>query len=255
MSAIRFILILIVVFAIALFALRPELISDVWLWITGLIGLIIKLFERVWKFITHQFAADVQPSVSPQVNKAQSLSPKINNAVPTARNETTVEDFKDHEFSGTTLELQRFKEDSDSTLGTLHINGEFFCYTLEDAYHQEKIKGKTRIPAGTYTIDFNRVETNMTKRYRNSDYSSEWFIYHLHLKNVPGFEGIYIHNGGTHEDTKGCILVSKEYNDRVEPITLTRSRETFKELYIRLKQQIDNGVKIQIIIRNKQDIQ
>lgn len=255
MSAIRFILILMVVFAIALFALRPELLSDVWLWITGLIGLIIKLFERVWKFITNQFTDELQPVAVTRGNKAPTRATDISKPNPVSRNETTIEDFNEQDFPGMTLELNRYKEDGDSTLGTLHINGKFFCYTLEDAFQKEKIKGKTRIPAGTYMVDFNRVLTNKTKRYRESDYASEWFTYHLHLKNVPGFEGIYIHNGGTHEDTYGCILVSKEYNDKVKPITLTRSRETFKELYIKLKQQIEQGVKIQIIIRNKQDIQ
>ncbi len=39
-SVLRFIIILLVVFAVVLFAMRPDILEDVWLWIVGLIGLI-----------------------------------------------------------------------------------------------------------------------------------------------------------------------------------------------------------------------
>ena len=54
-SVVRFILILIVVFAVVLLAMRPDVFDDIWLWITGLIGLIVKLFEKAWNFLKTKF--------------------------------------------------------------------------------------------------------------------------------------------------------------------------------------------------------
>ncbi len=37
----------------------------------------------------------------------------------------------------------------DNTLGQMHINGPFFCYTLEAAFMGVKINHEACIPAGT----------------------------------------------------------------------------------------------------------
>ena len=39
-----------------------------------------------------------------------------------------------------------------ATLGELFIGGEYFCYTLEDKVREEKIKGITAIPYGSYKV-------------------------------------------------------------------------------------------------------
>ena len=51
------------------------------------------------------------------------------------------------------LELKRFSSQSDTTLGLLFVDGEFECFTLEDEYREEKVKGEPTIPAGTYKIE------------------------------------------------------------------------------------------------------
>lgn len=79
------------------------------------------------------------------------------------------------------------------TLGKLYIDGEFFCYTCEDKVRPKKIYGQTAIPAGTY-----RVSLTPSTRFKR--------VLPL-LHDVPGFEGIRIHAGNTHEDTEGCVLV------------------------------------------------
>ena len=55
------------------------------------------------------------------------------------------------------LELKRFSGQSDTTLGLMFVDGEFECFTLEDEYRAEKVKGETRIPAGTYKVEKREV--------------------------------------------------------------------------------------------------
>jgi len=67
------------------------------------------------------------------------------------------------------------------------------CFTLEDAYHLQKIPNETRIPAGRYELE---------KMYSNHFRMDIPF-----LKNVPDYEGvIFGHVGNTDLDTEGCIL-------------------------------------------------
>lgn len=106
-----------------------------------------------------------------------------------------------------------------STIGDLYIDGERFCYTLEDRVRKdgEKVAGSTAIPAGNYLVIL--------------DYSSRFQRDMPHICNVPGFEGIRIHNGSTDKDTRGCILVGySKGNDEIWD-----SRIAFKALYERLK--------------------
>ena len=50
------------------------------------------------------------------------------------------------------LTLKRFEETNAATLGKLHIDDEFQCYTLEDGHRDIKVAGETRIPAGKYSL-------------------------------------------------------------------------------------------------------
>ena len=93
------------------------------------------------------------------------------------------------------LHLERFLIGEQRTIGKLLIDGEFFCYTLEDRIREPgfKVYGATAIPAGTYDIA-------MT-------YSPRFKMVLPLLREVPDFDGIRIHAGNTESDTEGCILV------------------------------------------------
>ncbi len=94
-----------------------------------------------------------------------------------------------------------------ATIGELSINGKFECYTCEDFDRdhnrdgdlldkgEQKVMGKTAIPAGTYSVII-----NMSTRFKR--------MMPL-LLGVPNFTGVRIHPGNTAEDTEGCILVGK----------------------------------------------
>ena len=102
------------------------------------------------------------------------------------------------------------------TLGSLYVDGKFFCFTLEDrdrglrSSHaltdilNRKVKAQTAIPYGKY-----KVSVTMSNRFKR--------LMPL-IHNVPGFEGIRIHGGNTHHNTEGCPLVARQRNlNKVHP--------------------------------------
>jgi hypothetical protein len=103
------------------------------------------------------------------------------------------------------LELNRKTRTLKSTIGELLINGEFFCYVLEDMdrglhsslsvteISQRKVYAETAIPSGTY-----KVVITFSPRFKE---------YMPLLLNVKGFQGIRIHSGNTSAHTEGCLIV------------------------------------------------
>jgi hypothetical protein len=154
-------------------------------------------------------------------------------------------------FTGTTLTLLRYIHDDDTTLGLLYVGREFFCYTLEDTYRPEKINGKTRIGAGTYTVRFNEQDTPLTLKYRAKSYTHGWFRYHLQVLNVPGFEGIYIHAGKNAGWTEGCLLVGEDVYSEGKKKALLNSEDTFEKLYKKLAADLNASVAVRICIRDE----
>lgn len=125
------------------------------------------------------------------------------------------------------LDLKREIFTGHSTIGRLKLDGEFFCYTLEDPVRLVKIVKETAIPAGKYA-----VEVTYSPRFKKPLPL---------LKNVPNYEGVRIHPGNSGEDTEGCILVGNRTGDDY----IYGSKVTFEALMARLEGQQD----IEIIIK------
>ncbi len=223
-------------FLLILFAVRPDLISNIWLWFVGLAGVIVKLFQ----WLTGYFKKLLNP---PQDNKSVIAGTSV---TETKHQETVTENDT---FEGVTLYLLRYYDDGKTTVGLLLVNHKFYCYTLEDTYHKQKIAGETRIPAGTYAIRFRKEETPFTKTMRQR--YPGWFTWHLQLQEVPCFDSIYIHNGGDHTDTEGCILVSDRLTIGEGNTTLTHSRETFKRLYRWLSEKLYDNIPVRIVVKDE----
>lgn len=257
-------IIIAVVTLAAVFVIQnPDLLSNIWLWIVGLIGPIIGFVQEGIRAIKGSADNnDKEPGQSEngsspkKKNSSDNRSSQITQleekialleAKLTQQNQSPENKNMDT-FTGTTLTVLRYHDDGETTLGLLFVENQFFCYTLEDTYRPEKIVEKTRIPAGIYAVDFNRHNTPLTLKYRQT---RAWFTYHLELKNVPNYTGIYIHSGGNHEHTAGCLLVSNGILATDQQKILNNSRMTFESLYKLLSRKIDQGDKIRIRIEDE----
>lgn len=129
---------------------------------------------------------------------------------------------------------------SKSTIGDLFIDGNRFCFTLEDVYRGlrqdmdlgtiKRIKqaGVTAIPTGTY-----KVKLTMSNRFKKVL---------PEILNVPGYSGVRIHAGNTDADTEGCILVG---NTNPSKDFVGGSQDAIRSLLAILQGQ--DNISIQII--------
>lgn len=118
------------------------------------------------------------------------------------------------------LTLKRHTFTAESTIGSLYIDGVFFCYVLEDVVREpdaSKVQGKTAIPYGTYSVRLSL--SNRFKRIMPE------------ILRVPNFSGIRIHTGNTHLHTDGCLLVG--YSKAVNRVF--NSRQAYADLTTRMR--------------------
>jgi len=103
------------------------------------------------------------------------------------------------------LKLIRETKTNAETIGSLYIDGKFYCYTLEDTYREKKQFANTCIPYGTYSVQVTmstRFKRKLPLIYNQKDLS-------VLDKDGDRWLGIRIHGGNSHMDTEGCILVAK----------------------------------------------
>lgn len=121
------------------------------------------------------------------------------------------------------INLVRCRVNECGTFGSLYVNDEFVCYTLEPCPSSAAHVKPFCIPVGNYDVTLSVVSPKF--RFRSP--------YKRHggrvprLLNVPNFEGILIHIGNFLKDTSGCILVG-------ESVSLTRlfnSTNAYLKLY------------------------
>jgi hypothetical protein len=130
------------------------------------------------------------------------------------------------------LLLQRHPSTEVCTTGDLYLNGQWYCYTLEDVVRKDKIKGKTAIPAGLY-----KVTVNWSGRFQKPMPL---------ILDVPNYTGVRIHTGNTADDTEGCILIGNELGKNA----IYKSKEAFADLFERIKVALNHNEEITIEIKN-----
>lgn len=132
------------------------------------------------------------------------------------------------------LRLTRHPQ-GNSTPGELDMDGQSFCFTLEDMDRELesgslKVPGSTAIPLGTYKVII--------------DYSTRFQRPMLHVLDVPQFSGIRIHAGNVVADTEGCILVGED----LQGVTLLRSRIALERLMHECGQALDRDEDITLAV-------
>lgn len=136
----------------------------------------------------------------------------------------------------------------DTTTGTLTIDGEPFCFSLEDLIRAQddnadgvidadevaavKVPGETAIPAGTY-----RVTMHDSPKFGRVPL----------LHDVPGFTDVLVHAGNTQKDTKGCIIVGLTRR----PAALEQSRIALEALVPKIEAALAGGEDVTIEIREE----
>lgn len=140
------------------------------------------------------------------------------------------------------ITVKRKFKGNNYTIGSLYIDGKYFCDTLEDIdrgltdnmtdsyISTVKVVDQTAIPTGSYKVTIT--------------YSNRFQKLLPLINNVKGFSGIRIHSGNTKEDTSGCILVG--FN--TEKGKVVNSRVTFNKLFNILQDTLNNGKQVEIKI-------
>jgi len=145
------------------------------------------------------------------------------------------------------LEVIRYSSQKDSTLGMLFDvtkGRKFLCFTLEDEARRTKVKGETRIPAGTYKLKL-RKEGGYHARYVKK-YGS-WHKGMIHVQNVPNFTYILWHTGNTDEHTMGCLLFGDTAQQNVtKEGFIGASGDAYKRVYPSIAAAIESGADVEV---------
>lgn len=137
------------------------------------------------------------------------------------------------------LTLQRFSGGNESTIGVLFVDSKFACFILEDEKREVKVKGETRIPAGTYRILFRKEGGH------HESYLKKFPAMHkgmLWLQDVPGFQFILIHVGNTDVDSMGCLLTGDSAMQNVtQRGSLAGSTAAYERIYPAIAAELEKG--------------
>ena len=156
------------------------------------------------------------------------------------------------------LELYRFSSQNESTIGILYlVNNEtnqkdFLCFTLEDEKRSVKVYGETRIPKGTYQIEYRKeggYHNKYAKRFANIHRGM------LLLRDVPNFTHILFHCGNSDDDTDGCLIVGNVVSQNItKDGFLGQSTDCYKRIYPILADILDTQKHLSIKIINFEEI-
>lgn len=126
--------------------------------------------------------------------------------------------------------LHRIFHTDTYTIGKIFENGIYITDCIEDVERDIKIQDKTAIPKGKY-----KVIVNQSNRFKR--------LLPL-LIDVPGFEGIRIHNGKDETSSSGCIIVGKNTIKG----QVTESREWMNKITDKMLEAQRKGIKITLEI-------
>ncbi|MEM6344709.1 MAG: DUF5675 family protein, partial [Bacteroidota bacterium] len=153
------------------------------------------------------------------------------------------------------IELQRYSFGQHDILGKLFINDTLQCFTLEDEYRDQKVRGETAIPAGNYQLRL-RTEGGRHPSYLRIYPDMQRGM--LWLQDVPGFEFIYLLKGNHDAHTSGEILIGDQVdltlaNDLEVKRRILGSDKAYRKVYPLIAEHLAAGKPAYIRILNQPD--
>ena len=114
--------------------------------------------------------------------------------------------------------------DKFSTIGKLHVDSKFICYTLERPWLDNE-PNVSCVPAGNYRM----------KPHTSPSKGKTYYLRSLDDDSVKLFgpakrTHILLHPGNTIEDSAGCILVGDSYGIIDGQIAVMNSKKTFERI-------------------------
>lgn len=133
---------------------------------------------------------------------------------------------------------------TDATQGRTYIDGNPFCFSLEDAVrgYGIKIPGKTAVGAGLYKVRTRHspgFKRDMVMLFNSGDFC---------IANGISFDYIYSHGGNKADHSKGCILSGFI---RVNDTTIRDSAEA--NICALVRHNLDRGNEVTWMIVNDTD--
>lgn len=146
------------------------------------------------------------------------------------------------------VDVIRYFKNGKWTIGVWVFNTMAQCFTLEDAYRTEKVKGQTRIPAGLYELELKAIGTS---RFDTRAWNMPPLRYAgmIRVKDVPGFSEVLVHPGNSDEDTEGCILVGLVSNLVVGQVQ--SSAAAYIKIYQPIADLLKKGERVTILFQDE----
>lgn len=116
------------------------------------------------------------------------------------------------------MQLVRIHDSRAGMFGALIIDDQPFCVTLENPWLDNQV-GISCVPPGTYHVT-----------RRDSPNFGDTFM----LRDVPGRTDILFHHGNTEPDTRGCILLGKNYGTLAGVPAIITSMKTRRQFMAKM---------------------
>ena len=212
---------------------NPGLLGDIWLWLVGLAGLIVKGGQATIKYIGSIF--DSQKTAAAEKDTGKTGSEEM----PQTHEKSGIIGKQ-----GTRMVLQRYRDDGNVTLGLLYVNEHFYCYTIEDSAASLSEGKPGKIPPGSYAVGFEKAATALTTMYRAR--FPEWFTRHIQLSGNS--HSAYLYNGSDSRNNHGNIMVSDFPAVQGDNPLAVNPIVTYERLYKYLAEKIYSNIEIVITI-------
>lgn len=154
------------------------------------------------------------------------------------------------------ITVKILKEDSDSTISEVLLDGVKSFYSVEDEERAVKVKGETRVDAGTYPLAL-RDSPKFSHEYlvnpdgsfqivraktATEDQKATWKPHKMiWVQNTPRHEYVLAHWGTTDDSTDGCLIVGNKTGIYEGQNAVFESRKCYEQFYPIMAREIAKG--------------